>query len=137
MFSNRGLDDGGAGDLDVDWAAALADFLDWGRDDGHAVGGMVKFKMHAAADEAEFEHGASPGGSGDGDQDGLGAIERVAGDVGVVIAEHDGGVGVVLGIDLQDGPGRQAFEKDPAFDFRLDNIAVHRIAQIRVGRERE
>ena len=97
----------------------------------------MKFEVHAASDEAEFEHGASPGGPGDGDQDGLRAIERVAGDVGVVIAQHDGGVGVVLGIDLQDSPGREAFEKDAAFNLRLDNIAVHRIAQIRVGRERE
>jgi hypothetical protein len=43
----------------------------------------------------------------------------------------------MLGIDFEDGPGREAFEEDAAFDFRLDNVAVHRIAEIGVGCERE
>jgi hypothetical protein len=65
---------------------ALADFLDLGGDDGHSVGGVVKFEVHAASDKAEFEHGASPCGTGDGNEDGLGAIERMSGEVGVIIA---------------------------------------------------
>jgi hypothetical protein len=123
--------------LDVYGAAALADFLDWGSDDGHAVGRVMKFEVHAASDETEFEHGASPSGAGDRNQHWLGAIKRMAGDERLVVTDHDRGVAVMLSIDLKDGPGRKLFEEHTALDFRLDDVAIYGVAKIRVRSERE
>jgi hypothetical protein len=97
----------------------------------------MKFEVHAAADEAKFEHGAAPGGPRDRDQHRLRAIKRMAGDKGLVITEHDGGVAVVLSIDLQDSPGREPFEEHAALDLRLNNIVIYGVAKVRVRSERE
>ncbi len=40
---------------------ALSDFLDGRGDNRGAVCGVMKFKVHAATDEAQLEHGTTPG----------------------------------------------------------------------------
>src|SRR5580704_7007323 len=51
---------------------AVADFLDGRGNDRRGVEGMAEFQVHAAADVLKLQHGAAPGGSGDGDLYGLG-----------------------------------------------------------------
>lgn len=91
---------------------------------------MAEFEVHAAANVLQLEHGTSPGGTGDGDLHGLGAKLRVTGDKGVTAAEQDGGVAVVHGLDFENCVGREVVEEDSAFDFRLDDAAVHFVSQI-------
>ena len=88
--------------------------------------------MHAAADELELEHGASPGGAGDGNMDGLGTELRMAGEQGFAAAEEHRGVAVVQGLNLQDGGGRKVVEKNSAFDFGLDDAAVDFVGEVGV-----
>jgi len=54
---------------------------------------------------------------------------------GAVIAEKDGGITVMLGLDEQDRPRLQVVEENTAFDFRLHNIVVNLVAQIRMRLE--
>src|SRR6266446_593253 len=96
---------------------------------------MVKFEVHAAADVLELEHGASPGGAGNGDLNRVRAEFGMAGDEGIAAAEQDGGVAVVHGLDVEDGGGREIVEKDSTFDFGLDDGAVDVIGQIGVRSE--
>src|SRR5271163_3056132 len=102
----------------------VADFLDRGGDDGGVVFGMVKFEVHAAAYVLELEHGASPGGAGDGYLNGVGTEFRMAGDESVAAAEKNGGVAVVHGLDVENGGGWEILEKDSALDFGLDDGVV-------------
>src|SRR5208282_1494289 len=46
-----------------DW---LADFLNRRRDNGCAVGGVMKLQLHTATDEAQLDHGTTPGRARDG-----------------------------------------------------------------------
>ena len=112
---------------------AVADFLDGGGDDGSGVMGVAEFQVHAAADVLELEHGASPGGAGDSDLDGLGTEFGMAGEKSVTAAQKHSGVAVVQGLDLKDRGRRQVAEIDATFDFRLDDAAVHFVGQVGVG----
>ena len=96
---------------------------------------MVKFELHAASDVLEFEHGASPGGTGDGDLNRVGTEFGMAGDECFAASEEDGGVAVMEGLDVEDGGGREVVEKDSAFDFGLDDGVVDFIREIGVGGE--
>jgi hypothetical protein len=113
----------------------VADFLDRGSDDRRGVLGMAEFQVHAAADILQLEHGASPGGTGDGDLYGLRAELGMAGQQGFAAAEHDGGVAVVHGLDLKDGGRGKIVQENATLDFRLDNAAVYLVREIGVGAE--
>jgi len=58
----------------------VADFLDGRRDDRGVVFGVVKFQVHAAAYVLQLEHGASPGGAGNGYVNRVGTEFGMAGD---------------------------------------------------------
>jgi len=73
--------------------------------------------VHAAADILQLEHGASPGGTGDGDVNGLGAEFGMAGEQSFAAAEKHGGVTVMHGLDFEDGRRGKVVEKNSAFDF--------------------
>ena len=96
---------------------------------------MMKFQVHAATDEMCLQHGTSPSGSGDGDQDRLRAILRIPGKECLSTIKHDRGVAVILGANFQHSRGRQIVEVDAAFDLRLHDVAIHFIAEIVVWRE--
>ena len=113
----------------------VANFLDGRGDDGSWVAGMAEFEVHAAANVLELEHGASPGRAGDGYLHGFGAEFGMAGDESLAAAENHGGVAMVHGLDFEDGGGREVVEEDSAFDFRLDDAAVHFVGKVGVGRE--
>ena len=102
----------------------VADFLDGRRDDGSGVFGVTEFEVHAAADVLQLEHGASPGGTGNGDLHGAGAEFGMTGDEGIAAAEKNGGVAVVKSLDFEDGGGREIVKKNAAFDFGLDDGVV-------------
>ena len=102
----------------------VADFLDGRGDDGVVILGVAKFQVHAAPDVLQLEHGASPGGTGDGDLNGLGAEFGMAGEKRFAAAEKHGGVTVVHGLDFQDSGRGKFIKKNSAFDFRLDDAAV-------------
>lgn len=115
----------------------FADLLDWRGDYRSGVSGVVKLQVHAAADEAGFQHGASPGRPGDGDLHGLRTILGMAGDHHRFIAEKTRGVVMVLGANVQDGGGRKMFEKDASFNLGLGDLAVHFVAEIGMRREHD
>ena len=79
--------------------------------------GMAEFEVHAAADVLEFEHGASPSRTGDGNLHGLGTKLGMARDESLATAEEYGCVAVMHGLNFQDCGGREIFEKNSAFDF--------------------
>jgi hypothetical protein len=95
----------------------------------------VKFEVHAASDVLEFEHGASPGGTGDGDVNGVRTEFGMAGDENFAASEEDGGIAVVHGLNVEDGRGREVVKKDSAFDFGLDDGVVNFVGEIGVRRE--
>ena len=113
----------------------VADFLDGAGDDGGGIFGVVKFEVHAASDVLQFEHGASPGGTGDADQNGLGAKLGMAGKQGQIFIQHDGGVAMILGLNFEHGRGGKIFQENAAFHFRLNDVAIYFVAEIGVGRE--
>ena len=113
----------------------VADFLDGRGDDGGVVFRVVKFEVHAPANVLELEHGASPGGAGDGYMNRVGTEFGMAGDKGVAASEEDGGVTVVHGLDMENGGRREIVEKDPTFDFGLNDGVVDVIGQIGVRGE--
>jgi hypothetical protein len=113
----------------------VADFLDEAGDDGGGVFGVVKFEVHAASDILEFEHGASPGGTGDGDLNWVGTEFGMAGDESFAASEEHGGVAVMLGLNVEDGGGRKVVKKDSAFDIGLDDGVVNVVGEIRVRSE--
>ena len=110
----------------------VADFLDGGGDDGGVVFRVVKFEVHAAADVLQLEHGASPGGAGDGDVNRIGAEFGVAGNHGVTAAKKYSGVAVVHGLNVEHGGRRKIVKKDSAFDFGLDDGAIDVISEVGV-----
>ena len=113
----------------------VADFLDGAGDDGSGVLGVVKFEVHAASDVLEFEHGASPGGTGDGYVNWNRTEFGMAGEESVAASEEDGGVAMVQGLDVEDGGRRKIVEKDAAFDFGLDDGVVDVVGEIGVRSE--
>ena len=100
---------------------------------GVGYSGMAEFQVHAAAHILQLEHGASPGGTGDGDLDGLRAKFGMAGEQSFAASKKDCGVAVVHGLNLEDGGGRKIVEVDTTFDFRLDDAAVHFVGEVGVG----
>ena len=114
---------------------AFVDGLDGRGDDRSAVSGMVEFEAHAAAHKARLQHGASPGGADDGDGNRARTEFRMSPEQGAVIAQEYGGITMMLGLDEQDRARLQVVEENPAFDFRLHNIVVNLVAQIRMRLE--
>src|SRR5579883_663150 len=96
---------------------------------------MEKFEVHAAPNVAAAEHGASPSGPGDTDHHGLGAKLGMAGKHSQILAEHDRGVAVISGLNLEHGRGGKIFQENAAFDLRLNDVAIYFVAEIGVGRE--
>jgi len=113
----------------------VADFLDGAGDDRGGVLRVVKFEVHAAADVLEFEHGASPGGAGDGYVNWVGTEFGMAGEESVAASEENGGVAVMQGLNVEDGGRREIVEKDSAFDFGLDDGVVDAVGEIWVRDE--
>jgi hypothetical protein len=113
----------------------VSDFLNGAGDDGSGVLRVVKFEVHAASDVLEFEHGASPGGTSDGDLNRVGAKFGMAGDESFAASEEDGGVTVMQGLNVEDGGGREVVEKNSAFDFGLDDGVVNFVGEIGVRSE--
>ena len=91
--------------------------------------------MHAAPYELQLQHGAAPGRAGDSDLHRLRAELGMTGNKSLVAAEQNGSVAVVLSLDLKDGGGRKILEGNASLDFRLDDAAIHFIAQVRVRHE--
>jgi hypothetical protein len=85
---------------------------------------MAELQVHTAPNILKFEHGASPCGSGDGDQYRAGAEFGMAGQKSFAAAEKHGGVAVVKSLNLEDGGGWKIAEKNSAFNFRLDDCVV-------------
>src|SRR5271168_3115809 len=108
----------------------VADFLDRGGDDGGGILRVTKFEMHAPANVLQLEHGASPGGTGDGNLHGLGAELGVSGEKRFASTEQDGGVAMMHGLNFENGIGRKFVEEDAAFDLRLDDAAVHFVSEV-------
>jgi len=96
---------------------------------------MIKLEVHTAADVAAAKHGASPGRTGDADQNRLGAKLGMAGEHGQIFIHQDGGVAMISGLNFEYGRGGKIFEEDAAFDLRLDDMAIYFVAEIGVGRE--
>jgi hypothetical protein len=114
------------------YRGGVADFLDGAGNDGGGVFGVVKFEVHAASDVLEFEHGASPSGTGYGDVNWVGTEFGMAGDESFAASEEDGGVAVVQSLNVEDGGGREVVEKDSTFDFGLDDGVVDVVGEIDV-----
>jgi hypothetical protein len=112
---------------------AVSDVLNGGGDDGSGVLGMAEFEVHAAAYVLQLEHGASPGGAGDGDLDGLGTEFRMAGEKSFATAQKHGGVAMIQSLNLENCGRREIAQIDTTLDFRLDDAAVHVVGQIGVG----
>ena len=98
--------------------------------------GVGEFEAHATADEVAFQHGASPGGTGDGDQDRLRAVFGMAGDHGGGVIDQDGSIKMMLGLNLENGFRGEIFQENAAFNFGLDDVAVDLVAEVEVRRER-
>jgi hypothetical protein len=112
---------------------AVADILNGGGDDRSWVLGVAELEVHAAAYVLELEHGASPGGAGDGDLNGLRTEFGMAGEKGFATAQKHGGVTMIQGLNLEDGGWRKIAQVDTPFDFRLNNAAVYFVGQVGMG----
>ena len=110
----------------------VADFLDGRSDDGGGIFGVAELEVHPASDVLQLEHGASPGGPGDGDLHGLRAKFRMAGKKRLASPQQNSRVAMVQSLNLQDGRWRKVVEKDAAFDFRADDAAVYFVGQVGV-----
>jgi hypothetical protein len=121
------------GNPELLFGLAVSDVLNGGGDDRSRVLGMAEFEVHAAAYVLELEHGASPGGTGDGDLDGLGAEFRMTGEKSFAAAQKDSGVAVVHGLNLEDCGWRKIAEVDTTFYFRLNDAAVYFVSQVGMG----
>jgi len=121
---NQGLHRGG-----------VADFLDRAGEDGSGVFGVMEFEVHAASYVLELEHGASPGGTGNGYVNRVRTEFGVAGEESVAAPEEDGGITVMHGLDVENGGGREVVEKDSTFDFGLDDGVVDVVGEIGVRDE--
>ena len=86
---------------------------------------MAKFQVHASSDVLQFEHGASPGGTRNGNLNGAGAEFGMAGEQGFAATEENCGVAVVKGLDFQDSGGWKIVEEDSTFDFGLNDGVVN------------
>lgn len=95
--------------------------------------GMAEFQVHAAAHILEFEHGASPGGTGDSNLHRLGTELGMAGQESFASSEKHSGIAVMHGLDLKNCVWRKIVQENATFNFRLDDPAVDFIRQVGVG----
>ena len=116
----------------LDWIPldAVPNFLDGRGHDRRGVVGVAEFEVHAAADVLQLEHGASPGGTGDGNLNRLRAEFRMAGEKRLAASQQDCGVAVIHGLNLQDSGRRKIVEVNATFYFRLDDAAINFVGQI-------
>src|SRR5579872_924257 len=91
---------------------------------------MAEFKVHAAAHEGHFQHGAAPIGAFDSHEDRFGTELRVAGDQHAAIAVIDHCVAPILRLNLERGPCGQVAKINTAFNFGLGEIMVHAVAEV-------
>ena len=54
----------------------------------------------------------------------------MAGNQRLTLAEEYGSIAMVLSLNLQHGGGWQVSERNSAFDFGLDDVGVHFVAEI-------
>ena len=80
---------------------ALANLLDTRGGDRGAICRMRKLQAHPSSYEATLEHGSSPGGAGDRDQNRFRAVFRMPGNQHRVLGQGYGPVIVVLRLNLQ------------------------------------
>src|SRR5579863_3166291 len=59
----------------------------------------------------------------------------MAGDQRLTFAEEYRGVAMMLGLDLEHSGRGQVAERNAAFDFRADNVAIHFVAEIGMRHE--
>ena len=90
----------------------------------------MKFQVHAAANETEFQHGAAPCRAFDSYQHWFRAEFRMSGNQHLALTASHDRVPTVLGLDLQNTLGREIAQKDATVDFRLNDVVVHLIAQV-------
>ncbi len=117
-----------------DW---LADFLNRRRDNRRAVGGVMKFQLHAATDVTQLDHGTTQGRARDGYLDWLRTVLRMSGDQRRTFAQKLCGVEVVLSANLQHGIGRQTCEEHASLDFGLNDLPIHLVAEVGMRREHD
>ena len=109
---------------------AVANLLDGRGHNRSGVFGVAKLEMHAAPDVLQLEHGAAPGGSGDGNLHRFGAEFRVTREQGFAAAKQDSGVAVVQGLNLEDSRGRKVVQEHSTFDLRLNDAAVYFVREV-------
>jgi len=80
---------------------ALANLLDTRGGDRSAICRMRKLQAHPSTYEATLEHGPSPGGTGDRDQNRLGAVFGMSGNQHRVLGQGYSPAMVVLRLNLQ------------------------------------
>lgn len=118
-----------------DHSQGFADFLNLRGDDGRAVLGVMKLQMHAAADVAKLEHGASPRRAGDRYLHWLRTILRVSRNQRRTVAQKLRRIEVMPRTNMKHGVGRQTFEKYASLDFGLDDVAIDLVPQVGMRRE--
>jgi hypothetical protein len=91
--------------------------------------------MHAAPYVLELEHGASPGGTGDGNLNRAGTKFGMAGKESIVASQENGSVAVVQSLNVKHGGRREIVEKNSTFYFRLDDGVVDFVREIGVRGE--
>src|SRR3954454_14669619 len=71
----------------------------------------------------------------DGNRNGLRTKYRMARNQRLIPPLVKDNVRAILGSNFQHGSRREILQVDTAFNLRLDDVAVHRVAQIGVGRK--
>ena len=91
---------------------------------------MRKLQAHPSSYEATLEHGPAPGGAGDRDQNRFGAVFGMPGNQHRVLDQSYSHVIVVLRLNLQHTGRWKVCEEYSPFNLRLNDLAVHCIAEI-------
>jgi hypothetical protein len=90
----------------------------------------LEFETHAATDEVLFQHGATPSRAFDARQHGFGAVDRMSGDYGKSSAFIHDGVRGIARTNFEDRLRWDLRQIDAAFNFRLRQIAIDRLAPV-------
>jgi hypothetical protein len=90
---------------------------------------MRKLQVHPSSYEATLEHERS-GGTGDRDRNGFGAVFGMPGNQHRVLGHRYRRVIAVLRLNLQHGSRWKVCEEYSPFNLRLNDLAVHCIAEI-------
>jgi hypothetical protein len=93
---------------------------------------MTKFEVQPAADETLFDHAAAPSRAVDLDQHRIRTIDGMAGNPSLPIALAHDRVHAIPRLDFEHGARWEVPEMDATFYFRLNQIPVDLVAQIRV-----